>query len=94
VHINYRCILRRCTARRKHPHIGPPGSLVELEAKNTNVEIHFTDGSPFRNSRFSISEGDMITVEVVNGRGEYEYDLSCGEKCKRILAGPPSMIVD
>ena len=91
-HINYRCILRRCTARPKHARIGRLGDMVELEAKNTDVDIDFSDGSPFEVEHIHIDEGDMKTFEIVN-RGEYEYDLVC-KKCRHRLAAPPSMIVD
>jgi hypothetical protein len=92
-HIDYRCILSRCTPLPRHARIGIVGGRVTLEAQRTNATIKFRRDSPFAGSKtISLRDGDPVTKTIVNS-GTFEYDLTCSA-CTRRLAGPPSMIVD
>jgi hypothetical protein len=83
-----------CKAQAKHPRI-KNGSTVVLKATNTDVDISFTNGSPFKSHDTTIHIAQGTTKsEVIQGTTgkEYFYTLTCAD-CSNPVDSP-SMIVD
>jgi hypothetical protein len=93
-HPSQKCIVRPPGQQHR---IGPPGTIVFLEAENTDVTITFEKESPFSsqlNERIDIPRGNSVPKVVKAGAaGRFTYRFTCAVCITNHVLAGPEMIV-